>query len=118
MSQLSEIRDAMREFADARDWARFHDPKSLMLALTGEVGELAELLQWLPADEAATLVRDPALNQRVGEELADILLYLVRLADVCDVDLAQAALEKVTAAGTRYPAQEVQGVAPRPRGLT
>jgi dCTP diphosphatase len=118
MSQLGELRDAMREFADARDWARFHDPKSLVLALIGEVGELAELLQWLPADEASALVRDPALNQRVGEELADVLLYLVRLADVCEVDLAQAAVEKVAAAGKRYPPGEVQGVAPKPRGLT
>ena len=118
MSQLSEIRDAMREFADARGWARFHDPKSLVLALTGEVGELAELLQWLPAEEVAAMVREPALSQRVGEELADVLLYLVLLADVCEVDLAQAALEKITAAQTRYPARDVQGVAPRPRGLT
>jgi NTP pyrophosphatase (non-canonical NTP hydrolase) len=55
VSDLQELRDRMREFTDERDWARFHDPKSLILALLGELGELAELFQWLPAEEARTL---------------------------------------------------------------
>jgi NTP pyrophosphatase (non-canonical NTP hydrolase) len=103
MSDLQRLRDGMRRFTDDRDWARFHDPKSLILALTGEVGELAELFQWLPADQAAGLAQDDPLRTRVGEELSDVLLYLIRLADVLGIDLAVAATAKLAAAELRYP---------------
>lgn len=95
MSEFASLRDAMRAFTDERDWARYHDPKSLALALVGEVGELAELLQWLPADDQVARIGEPGLSSRVGEELADVLLYLVRLADVCGIDLHQAARSKL-----------------------
>ena len=104
MSELTDLRRAMREFADERDWGSFHDPKSVLLALVGEVGELAELLQWLPADRAAELARDEPLRRRLGEEMSDVLLYLVLLADVLDVDLAVAAPAKLAEARARYPA--------------
>ena len=112
MSDLIVLRDRMRQFTDQRGWARFHDPKSLALALVGEVGELAELLQWLPADAAReTLLHEP-LSTRVAEEISDILIYLIRLADVLDVDLAQAASLKLAAADARFPADEVFESAP------
>jgi NTP pyrophosphatase (non-canonical NTP hydrolase) len=104
MSDLTELRRAMREFIAERDWGSFHDPKSVLLALVGEVGELAELLQWLPADRAAELARDEPLRRRLGEEMSDVLLYLVLLADVLDVDLAAAAPAKLADARVRYPA--------------
>ena len=104
MSDLQRLRDGMRRFTDERDWARFHDPKSLILALTGEVGELAELFQWLPADRAAELAQDDPLRSRAGEELSDVLLYLICLADVLGIDLAVAATAKLAAAEHRYPA--------------
>ncbi len=93
----------MRQFSADRHWTGYHDPKSVLLALVGEVGELAELLQWLPADEARELAKDEPLRTRVGEELSDVLLYLVLLADVLDVDLATAADAKLTAAALKYP---------------
>ena len=96
----------MRKFTDERDWSSFHDPKSVLLALVGEVGELAELLQWLPADEVTELARGAALHRRVGEELSDVLLYLVLLADVLDVDLAAAAKAKLADNARRHPAPE------------
>ena len=103
MSDLQRLRDGMRRFTGDRDWARFHDPKSVILALTGEVGELAELFQWLPAGQAAELARDDPLRTRAGEELSDVLLYLIRLADVLGIDLATAATAKLAAAAQRYP---------------
>ncbi len=103
----------MRAFTEERAWAKFHDPKSLILALVGEVGELAELFQWLPADEAVRRVAVEPLRTRVGEELADVLVYLVRLADVLDIDLASAARSKVRAAADRYPAEDHHGEAPQ-----
>lgn len=112
MSDLIDLRDRMRQFTEERDWAQFHDPKSLILALTGELGELAELFQWLPADTASERAKEGRLHQRAGEELADVLLYLVRLADVLDIDLAEAARRKLAGSSARFPADEVLGQAP------
>jgi dCTP diphosphatase len=104
VSDLDELRDRMRQFAAERDWQRFHDPKSVLLALVGEVGELAELFQWLPAESAAELGGSEPLRTRAGEELSDVLLYLILLADVLGIDLAAAAHAKLTAAALKYPA--------------
>ena len=103
----------MREFTEARDWGRFHDLKSLTLALAGEVGEVAELVQWLPADRAAAA--DDRLRDRLGDELADVLLYLVRLADVAGVDLGEVALAKLARNEERFPAATYRSVAPERR---
>ena len=112
MADLTAHTAAVRAFAEERDWVKFHDPKSLVLALVGEVGEVAELLQWLPASEAAELARAEPLRQRMGEELADVLIYLVRLADVVGVDLVEAAMNKLADSGRRFPVDQVSGVAP------
>jgi dCTP diphosphatase len=112
ISDLQVLRDRMRGFSRARDWEKFHDPKSLVLALVGEVGELAELFQWLPADQAVESAKSGPLNDRVGEELSDILIYLVRLADIAGVDLPLAVERKLNAAEERFPADGVRGSAP------
>lgn len=67
MSDLIELRDAMRQFTAERDWEKFHDPKSLILALVGEVGELAELLQWVPADDALNIAAQEPMHSRLGK---------------------------------------------------
>ncbi|GGC02319.1 nucleotide pyrophosphohydrolase [Cellulomonas carbonis] len=109
---ISELTKRMRDFTEERDWGRFHDPKSLALALVGEVGELAELLQWISAEDAVAHFAEPSRQARIGEELADVLLYLVRLADVLGVDLGAAAVSKLRDGATRFPPDEVRGVAP------
>jgi dCTP diphosphatase len=103
VSDLGALRDRMRDFTAERQWSSYHDPKSVLLALVGEVGELAELFQWLPAASARELAQVEPLRSRVGQELSDVLLYLILLADVLGVDLAAAAHEKLTEAGRRYP---------------
>ncbi len=112
MSELADLVAAIRHFNAERDWERFHDPKSLLLALVGEVGELAELLQWLPADETTALVREQPLHTKLANELSDVLIYLVQLADVCGVDLPKAAQAKLAAAARKYPAAEFRSRAP------
>lgn len=112
VSDLTEIRDAARAFIAEREWQRFQDPKSVLLALVGEVGELAELFQWLPADTAAQAVHEEPLRARVSEELADVLVYLVGLADQCDIDLRSAALAKIAASAAKHPVERSRGVAP------
>lgn len=112
VSDLANLTNRMRDFSDARDWGQFHDPKSLILALMGEVGELSELFQWLPAEGALDSAAAEPLHTRVGEELADILLYLVRLADVLGIDLAHAANSKLTDSESRFVTEDFRGVAP------
>lgn len=102
----------MRAFTAKREWEQFHDPKSLILALVGEVGELSELFQWLPASQAQARAASEPLHTRVGEELADVLLYLVRLADVVGIDLAEAAQAKLRDSERRFSAENFTGIAP------
>lgn len=104
---LTELRDTMRRFAAERAWERFHTPKNLAMALSGEAGELIEHFQWLTAEESASL---PApVREEVALEMADVLLYLVRLGDVLDIDLAEAARRKIAINAGRYPAEQVRG---------
>lgn len=103
----------VREFARERDWEQFHDPKSLILALMGEVGELAELFQWVRADGAIEEFADPSRQQRAAEEISDVLIYLLRLADVLDIDIADAAHAKLADSRRRFATERVRGVAPR-----
>jgi dCTP diphosphatase len=109
---LDDLQTELRIFREERDWTKFHDPKSLILALVGEVGELAELFQWMPADEAAGTFREGPKQQRAAEEMSDILIYLLGLADVLEVDLLEAARGKLAASRHRFPAEELRGVAP------
>jgi NTP pyrophosphatase (non-canonical NTP hydrolase) len=99
-------------YGSEREWERFHDPKSLDLTIAGQVGELSELFQWLPATDARDRAQEDPLKSRVAEEMADVLLALVRLADVLGIDLHDAAVAKIEAAGERFAADEVRGTAP------
>ena len=112
VTEIAELAAAVREFSRERDWEHFQDPKSLVLALVGEVGELAELFQWVPADEAVERFAASDRRARAGEEMADVLVYLVRLADVLGVDLGAAARAKLADSHRRFPAADVRGVAP------
>lgn len=103
---LAQLTELIRRFSAERGWQRFHDPKSLILALVGEVGELAELFQWMDAADAREVFAQPNRKQRAAEEMSDVLIYLLTLADVLGVDLAAAAIDKLAAAEARYPASD------------
>lgn len=100
---IESVRDRLREFAVARDWGQFHTPKNLAMALGGEVGELLAEMQWLTDDQVHEKLADPETRNGVEEEFADVFLYLVQLADVCGVDLIQAAHAKITRNDQRFP---------------
>ena len=110
MTDLDALAHRIDEFANARDWGQFHTPKNLAMALAGEVGELVAEFQWLTADES-TQVMTSETADRVRGELADVTIYLVRLASVLGVDLVDAADAKLTANENRYPAQRYRGSA-------
>ena len=120
MSDFIVLRDAMRAFTAERDWEKYHDPKSLILALVGEVGELSEVFQWLPADEAARAAKTNPVRDRAGAEIADVLLYLIRLADVLNIDLMQVSLEKmISNTQNHIPGEDPYAKRPlRPRSTT
>lgn len=109
---LGRLQEDLRAFRDERDWAKFHDPKSLILAMVGEVGELAELFQWVPSHEATAVFREDPKKGRAAEEMSDVLIYLLGLADILDVDLLTAAREKLAQSRDRFPAAQLRGVAP------
>lgn len=108
-SALLALQLAVREFARERDWEQFHSPKNLAMALTVEASELLEVFQWLTADESAALNAEQ--RQAASEEMADVLLYLCRLADVLNLDLVDAARDKMVKNALKYPAGQVRGSA-------
>ena len=113
VSELQALRDRMRQFTEDGTRGQFHDPKSLLLALVGEVGETGASSSsgYQPRKPRILASRDP-VRARVGEEMADVLLYLIRLADVLGIDLAVAAATKLTDSERRFPPETVAGQAP------
>ena len=95
--------ERLRAFAAERDWERYHTPKNLVMAMSVEMAELVEHFQWLTPDESAGLLDDPALRQAVEEEMADVLLYLLRLADIAKIDLDRAMSDKMVKNAQKYP---------------
>lgn len=106
---LRALQESLRLFAEERDWEQFHSPRNLILALCGEAGELAELVQWTRDDEVETYLQEPTNAQNLRSELADVFSYLLRIADVCGVDLEQALLDKIELNQTRYPVSLAKG---------
>jgi dCTP diphosphatase len=108
---LEHLTERMRNFADRRDWAKFHSPRNLVLALVGEVGELAAEVQWLTDGDVTAALAESGPRERIADELADVLIYLTRLADRCDIDLLEAAHQKVTRNEEQYPEERAKRVA-------
>ena len=104
---LTQLRDALRQFAAERDWDQFHSPKNLAAALAVEAAELLERFQWLTEDQSRAL--PPPELEKVRQEMADVLLYLVRIADKLDVNLLDAARAKIELNAQKYPADLARG---------
>jgi dCTP diphosphatase len=104
---LVSLREQLAAFAAAREWDQFHNPKNLAMAVAGEAGELVEHFQWLTPDEAANLPQ--ATRDEVALECADVLLFLLRLCDKLDIDLAAAAEKKLALNAKRYPVAKARG---------
>lgn len=107
MTELESLREQLREFAATREWGRFHSPKNLAMALSAEAGELLEIFQWLSEDESRRLA--PAARAAASDEIADVLLYLVRLSDEMGIDPIAAASRKLLANAEKYPVDKSRG---------
>jgi NTP pyrophosphatase (non-canonical NTP hydrolase) len=109
--EVAGLQEAVVRFARERDWERFHSPKNLSMALAAEVGELLDLFQWLSEDASRHAAREPATARAVRDEIADVLIYLVRLAAVLGVDLDEAVRSKLATNAVKYPVQRSGGSA-------
>jgi dCTP diphosphatase len=109
INSLEVLRDRLRAFAADRDWDQFHTPKNLSMALIAEAAELVEHFQWVEGDKSHLL--DEKVRPSVEEEIADIFIYLVRIADKLNIDLYHAAERKIIINARKYPADKVRGSA-------
>ena len=103
------LSEALAAFSAERDWDQYHSPKNLVMALTGEVGELTEVFQWLSEAQSKLVATNPDTATAVREELADVTLYLVRLASVLGVDLNEEVTLKLQKNALKYPADKARG---------
>lgn len=108
---IASLQLQYRQFVAERDWEQFHNPKNLVMALAGEVGELTEIFQWLTHEESAAAMGDEGRATEIRDELADVFAYLIRLADVLGVDLERAFTAKMVKNARRYPVDRARSSA-------
>ena len=106
---FEELKKCVRAFAQERDWEQFHVPKNLAMALSAEAGELMEPFLWTEGEASRHLCADPKKCSEVAEELADVLIYALRFADVTGIDIAEAILAKMRKNEKRYPVKKAKG---------
>lgn len=107
IDNLDTLREHIRAFASARDWETYHTPKNLVMALSVEMAELLEPFQWLTPEQSQQLSAEQ--HEAVRQEMADVLIYLTRLADVLNIDLLDAAADKLAINARKYPVEQARG---------
>ena len=105
---IKKIQKQLSDFADERDWNQFHNPKNLAMALSVEASELVEIFQWLTPEQAEEIMSTNE-NEHVKEEIADVMIYLIRLADKLNVDLEDVVADKIVKNGEKYPVDTSKG---------
>lgn len=108
---FGEFQAFLKQFIRERDWNQYHTPKNLAMALSGEVGELVEIFQWLTSEESKKVMESEKTAVRVREEIADVMIYILRMVDVLDIDLNAAVWEKIKKNGAKYPVHLAKGSA-------
>lgn len=106
---IADLQARLRHFAAERDWEQFHSPKNLAMALSVEIAELVEIFQWLSQAQSKNL--DESARAAASEEIADVQIYLLQLADALEIDLSQAVEDKLLVNAQKYPADRVRGSA-------
>ncbi|MEM1068460.1 MAG: nucleotide pyrophosphohydrolase [Planctomycetota bacterium] len=106
---VEELKSAVAQFVRERDWEQFHDPKNLVMALTSEVGELAEHFRWVPSEDALATAKADSNREAVAHELADVLMFALEFANVCEIDIAEAIEQKLEINRHRYPVEKAKG---------
>ena len=109
MSELEDLQLAIRKFAEEREWDQFHNIRNLFLALVGEVGEISEILQWTPDGDIDALLANKVKKEALGEELADVLIYLLRMVDKAGIDIDAVTRAKLKSNAKKYPIDLAKG---------
>jgi len=104
---VDQLRARVNAFVEARDWAQFHSPKNLAMAMIVEAGEVVEHFQWMTEEQSKHL--DSEQKEQVGQELSDTFVYLLRFAEVCGIDLIAAANQKIELNAKKYPVEQAKG---------
>ncbi len=108
---IDNLKEVLKDFANVRDWNKFHNPKNISMALACESAELLEIFQWMSDKDAANAHLETLTKEKASEELADIMLYLVRMASLMDINLSDAIKNKIVINKKKYPAELVKGSA-------
>jgi NTP pyrophosphatase (non-canonical NTP hydrolase) len=108
---IEQLKKTLANFAKAREWEKFHTPKNLAMAIAGECGELLEIFQWLTAGESIHVKKKTRIKEQVSHELADIILYTIRMASLLDINLTNAVNNKLIINENKYPSDKVKGSA-------
>lgn len=103
MNEFARLTDEIRKFAQARDWEQFHTSKNLAMAIAGEAGELSAEFQWLTSDQSERISLSPDKLKSIGLEIADVQIYLLRLADVLSINIPEFVREKMATNESRFP---------------
>ena len=106
---LEEIKQMISGFVEERDWLQYHDPKNLVMALMSEVGELADQFRWVNNSESRSLATSPEHAEEVADELADIMMFAIEFASVCNIDISTAIASKLKKNAVRYPIDKAKG---------
>jgi dCTP diphosphatase len=101
---IAQLKQLLQEFADARDWNQYHNPKNLSMALAVEAGELLEIFQWMTDSESKNARYDDIIKEKVSHELADVMLYLIQIATQMDINISHAITTKLAINKNKYPA--------------
>jgi len=108
---VADLKNAVRNFVHKRDWEKYHDPKDIAESICIEAAELLQLFQWIKPEESEQFKNNPRKVQRIKEELADVILYCLSMANALDIDLASAVLDKIEQNKKKYPADLYKGKA-------
>jgi dCTP diphosphatase len=108
-NKFEQLLKNIQEFSNERDWSQFHTPKNLVLAITAEVGELSEALQWKSDQEVIEFISTPVGRKKVSEEVADVAIYLIRLCQELDLDFIEILNEKIDVNEIKYPVKSSKG---------
>jgi dCTP diphosphatase len=112
---IEQLRQAMRDWVARRDWQKYHQPKNLAMSLAIETAELMEHFQWLTHAQARKLLQDPAAREEIADEMADVLSFLLSMANATDIDLSAAFAAKMKKNEIKYPADKVRGNYRKPK---
>lgn len=110
-TSVVDLKDAVQNFVKERDWEKYHNPKDLAESICIESAELLQLFQWIKPEESEQFKNDPAKAQRIKEELADVLIYCLSMANTLNIDLTAAILEKIEHNKKKYPSEQYKGKA-------